>query len=153
MPTLQKVSFFLVHDLSNDHVIVHWLKNNIVDLRKEMNEFAVQQERNAALDHQIENEMREMRLNIKKPAVHKVTPLFFFNLELENWVFFRRYWNAFQRFKKCQFRSMPYLQESIWVVFHSLLENVYLRKSYLAKFHKNKSITNVSQRNDSLNLS
>ena len=60
------------------------------DLRKEMDEFAVQQERNAALDHQIENEMREMRLNIKKPTVHKVKPLFFFNLKLGNFSGFIR---------------------------------------------------------------
>ena len=61
-----------LRQLSNDHVIVHWLKNTIVDLRREMNELAMQQERSAALDRQLENEMREMRLGMRKPAVHKV---------------------------------------------------------------------------------
>ena len=61
-----------LRQLSNDHVIVHWLKNSMMDLRREMNELAVQQERNSALDHRLENQIQQMRLDIRKPSADKV---------------------------------------------------------------------------------
>lgn len=60
-----------LRQLSNDHVIVHWLKNSMMDLRREMNELAVQQERNSALDHRLENQIQQMRLDIRKPSADK----------------------------------------------------------------------------------
>ena len=37
-----------------------------------MNELAVQQERNSALDHRLENQIQQMRLDIRKPSADKV---------------------------------------------------------------------------------
>ena len=67
-----------LRQLSNDHVIIHWIKNTIVDLRKEMNEFTVQKERSTAVDRQLETEMREIRLYMEKPTIHKVIIIKYF---------------------------------------------------------------------------
>ena len=63
-----------LRQLSNDHVILHWLKNTVMDLRREMNQLAMtQQERNTASDQRLENKMQEMRLGVcKKPCTYKV---------------------------------------------------------------------------------
>ena len=63
-----------LRQLSNDHVILHWLKNSVMDLRREMNQLAMtQQERNTAVDQRLENKMQEMRLGIcRKPCTYKV---------------------------------------------------------------------------------
>ena len=37
-----------------------------------MNELVVQQERNSALDHRLENQIQQMRLDIRKPSADKV---------------------------------------------------------------------------------
>jgi len=62
-----------LRQLSNDHVILHWLKNTVMDLRREMNQLAMtQQERNTASDQRLENKMQEMRLGVcKKPCTYK----------------------------------------------------------------------------------
>ena len=63
-----------LRQLSNDHVILHWLKNSVMDLRREMNQLAMtQQERNTAADQRLENKMQELRLGIcRKPCTYKV---------------------------------------------------------------------------------
>ena len=43
-----------------------------MDLRKEMNDFTLQKERSTAVDRQLETEMREIRLYMEKPTIHKV---------------------------------------------------------------------------------